>query len=88
MNIATARIENVNTFHIVALERYVEGRDGLYEKGNKLYIDVAAEEAAKCIQPRGKDGCSSKRKLEMKLSILPVLALSRKELVLNHTQGG
>ena len=61
------------------------------ERANKLYINVAAEEAAKCIQPRGKDNCSSKRKLEIKLeiklSILPVLALSRKELVLNHTQG-
>ena len=72
MNTATAGIENVNIFHGVALERYVEGTDCM-ERGNKLCINVAAEKAVKCIQPRGKDNCSSKRKLEMNLSILPVL---------------
>ena len=33
MNTATARIENANTFHGVALEKYAEGRDGVYGKG-------------------------------------------------------
>lgn len=28
------------------------------ERGNKLCINAAAEEAAKRIQPRGKDNCS------------------------------